>query len=144
MPCITLPIDPILGPTIEIGISAAAALRNAGAGAPAITWIKAVADTGCSHTSIYTDVAVAAGLKVISKNQVNTPAGPVGCDMYLGDIFIKVPLPNGHIYEYGFPNRGISQLIAKLPGVDALLGMDMFNLGTFHVNGITKNAMFCW
>ncbi len=34
--------------------------------------------------------------------------------------------------------------MVPIPSVDALMGMDLLMLGTLHVNGITKNAMFCW
>lgn len=146
MPCIPLPIDASLRPILEIGISAPASLVPAGAPRPQIQWIKALADTGCTHTSIHSATAASAGLKILGKAPapINTAAGPVTCNIFHGDLFVKVPLPNGTVFEFPFKDRGLIELACKIPDVDALLGMDMFSLGTFHINGITRNAMFCW
>ena len=143
MPCILLPID-ALRPTIEIGIAFPASLVPAGSARPAITWIPAIADTGCSHTSLHGDVCAAAGLNVIGKGITHTANGPVNCNRYLGDMFIKVPFPNGTVFEYPFRDRMFVQLMQKIPQFDALLGMDIFTMGTLHINGHTKNATFCW
>jgi hypothetical protein len=144
MPCITLPLDPGIGPIVELGVSAAAALLPAGSPRPPIQWIRAVADTGCSHTSVHTSIAVNCGLKLISKGTTNTPGGQVPCNIYHGDLFLKIALPNGQQFEFPFRGRGIIELVNKIPSLDALLGMDMLSMGTFHVNGLTKNATFCW
>jgi hypothetical protein len=144
MPCITLPIDAGLRPNLELGISAPLSLQPAGAPPPIIHWISAIADTGCTNTSIYTSVATAAGLRVMGKGLVNTANGPVQCNRFLGDLFVKVPLANGTGFEFFFRDRLLSELMAKIPQCDALFGMDMMTMGTFHVNGITKNATFCW
>lgn len=144
MPCITLPIDAGNRPIIEIGYSAAASLQPAGAPPPKIHWIKAIADTGCTHTSIHADVATAAGLMVLGKGMSMTANGPVTCNLFHGDMFVKIPLPNGQVFEYRFKDRRVAELCTKIPDVDALLGMDLLAIGTFHINGVTKNATWCW
>jgi hypothetical protein len=73
----------------------------------------------------------------------STPGGPVPISNFLADLFIKVSLATGQVIELPFRNRRLGELIHKIP-VDALFGMDMMSLGTFHVNGLTKNATFCW
>ncbi len=146
MPCIQLPIDSSNRPIIESGISAPSSLLPAGASRPPIYWIKALADTGCTNTSVHSATAIASGLKILGKapGQINTAAGPVNCNVYHGDLFVKVPMQNGTVFEYPFRDRGIIELACKIPDVEALLGMDMFSLGTLHINGITRTAMWCW
>jgi hypothetical protein len=144
MPCVTLPIDPQLGPVIDIGIAAPRSLLAAGAASPTIFWVKAGADSGCSHTSIHTTVASSCGLKAMSKVSSNTAAGPVASNIYLGDLFVKIPLAGSQVFEYRFPDRQFVEIASPLPGFNALLGMDILSRGTFHINGITRNATLCW
>jgi hypothetical protein len=144
MPCITLPIDSAFRPTVELGISAAASLLPKGSPPPPIHWVSAIADTGCSHTSVHTSIATKSGLKVLGKGSTHTANGTVNCNLFHGDLFIKIPLANGQVFEYPFKDRRIVELMVPIPSVDALMGMDLLMLGTLHVNGITKNAMFCW
>jgi hypothetical protein len=143
MPCITLPVDANFRPTLEIGISAAASLQQKGV-ALKIHWFPAIADTGCSHTCIHADVAAVAGLQVVGKGTSNTANGQVAMNLFYGDLFMRVTLPNGQAYEYPMRNRRFGELCTKIPDVDALLGMDVLMQGTFHVNGLTRNAIFCW
>ena len=144
MPCVTLPVDASGRPLIEIGISSARSLLPAGAAPPVIHWVNALIDTGCTITSVYTAIAAQAELPILGKGSTNTANGTVACNLFHGDLFIKIPLPNGQVYEYRFADRRILELCVKPPAFDALLGMDMLMRGTFHVNGITKNATFCW
>jgi hypothetical protein len=85
MPCILLPIDPVLAPTLEIGLSSSLSVVAAGAARPQIHWAKVIADAGCSHTSIPADIVPACGLKVLGKGSSNT-AGLVPCNIYHGDL----------------------------------------------------------
>jgi hypothetical protein len=144
MPCITLQIDPAFGPIIEIGIALPASTIVAGAPKPPISWVKALGDTGCSHTSIHASVATALSLQIVGKANAHTGGGATANDIYHGDLFLRVPLANNQVFEFPFRDRQFLELKAKLPAGDALLGMDILGLGTFHVNGITKNAMLCW
>jgi hypothetical protein len=143
MPCINFPIDPI-GPTLDIGISAPGSLLAAGTPAPRITWLKGIADTGCSHTSIHASVAAACGLIVMGKSSANTPAGTVAVNIYHGDLFLRSLLSWTSPFEWKFNDRGFLEMKAKNPAFDVLLGMDILNLGAFSTNGGLKQATFCW
>lgn len=81
---------------------------------------------------------------VMGKANSMTANGSVTCNQFHGDMFLKIPLPNGQVFEYRFKDRRITELCTKIPDVDALLGMDMLAIGTFHINGVTKNATLCW
>lgn len=143
MPCSTFPIDPALGPVVEIGISPPRSLLAANAPAPAITWIKAIADTGCTHTSIFGGAATRAGLQVVSKTTVNSTSHSIPANVYLGDLFLKYSVANT-AFEFRFRDRPFLELIRGDPNFESLLGMDILSIGTFYVNGQTKTATFCW
>ncbi len=140
MPCINIPIDPI-GPVIEIGVSQPTSTANGTH--PTVYWIKAVVDTGCSHTSIHTSVAVKCGLTVLGKASANTPGGAHAVNLYHGDLFLR-PIIRGKPFEFPFNDRGLVEMTHQNPDFDALLGMDILNYGTFHTNGVLKQATFCW
>jgi hypothetical protein len=144
MPCITLPIEAGLKPTLEIGISSAASLLTPQASRPLIDWITCLVDTGCTHTSIHSSVAQTSRLPVMGKGWTNTGNGQVRCNQFLGDLFIRVPLPGGQVIEHAFRDRLFVELMTKIPQCDGLLGMDILTLGTLHLNGMTKNVTFCW
>src|SRR5215467_11854140 len=114
MPCINLPIDPI-GPVIEIGISLPISLMAQGAPAPQIHWIKALADTGCSHTSIHSSVATKCGLTVISKSAASTPAGSVAVNVYHGDLLLRPLIGGVTPFEWRFPDRGLLEMLHHNP-----------------------------
>ena len=142
MPCIAIPIDPI-GPVLEIGIAAPRSQLAQGAPPPQIHWIKAIADTGCSHTSIQTSVAAKIGLNIVSKGSASTPGGNVAVNLYLGDLFLR-PMIGTRPFEFRFGDRGLSEMVNPNPHFEALLGMDILNFGVFVVNGMTTEATFCW
>jgi hypothetical protein len=142
MPCINLPLDPV-GPTIEIGISLPRSGLAAGAPNPPIRWIKALADTGCSHTSIHSSVALACGLNVLGKNTVTNTSGPVAVNNYHGDLFLR-PIIGSGPFEWRFADRGLLELLHQNQHFDALLGMDLLSQGTFSMIGSIKTASFCW
>jgi hypothetical protein len=143
MPCININIDPV-GPTLDVGIAFPSSLLPANAKAPAITWFKALADTGCSHTSIHSSVATACGLTVIGKAGVATTAGSVAANMYHGDLFLRSLISWVTPFEWKFADRGLLEMIHKNPAFDILLGMDILNMGAFSTNGGLKQATFCW
>jgi hypothetical protein len=128
---------------IEIGISAPISQLAAGAGPPPIHWIKAIADTGCSLTSIHASVANKCGLKVISKANSNTAASMVVVNLYHGDLLLR-PLIGSRPFEWRMNDRRILQLVHSSPDFDALLGMDVLSTGLFSCNGALKHATFCW
>ncbi len=143
MPCTTFALDPTLGPVTEIGISAPRSLLPQGSPVPPITWIKAIADTGCSTTSIFSGVAAKAGLTVVSKTNVISTTHTVPANVYLGDLWIRGSYLGG-THEFAIYDRPFIELIQQNPSFDALLGMDVFNLGTLLVNGHAGMATFSW
>ena len=141
MPCITVPLDP-LGPIIEIGIALPGGFPRPNP-PPPIQWIKAIADTGCTHTSIHNSVAAALGLTVLSKGIANTASGPAPANIYHGDLFLR-PLIGGKQFEWLFNDRQLLELAQNHAKYDALLGMDILSQGLFSVNGALNSATFCW
>jgi hypothetical protein len=142
MPCINLPIDS-LGPVIEIGISSPRSLGGSSGPLPKIHWIKAIADTGCTTTSIHSSVAARCGLQTISKVPASNPGGVIAVNIYHADVFLR-PLIGGKPFEWLIPDRGILEMVNPNPNFEALLGMDVLGMGVFTTNGLTKQATFCW
>jgi hypothetical protein len=142
MPCINLQIEPI-GPVIELGVSCPASKQVPGTPSPKIYWIKAIVDTGCSHTAIHTSNALQCGLSVISKGQASTPGGMVANNIYHGDLFLR-PLVGATPFEWKFPDRPIGEMVHHNPAFDALLGMDIISHGILTVVVNIKLATFCW
>jgi Aspartyl protease len=143
MPCITIPINPI-GPILEIGISSPASQLTSGSAKPQAIWFKALADTGCTHTSIHASVAQKSGLKVIGKGGAQTPGGNTAVNVYHGDLFIRSLISWSSNFDWQFADRGLVEMVNPNPNFDALLGMDILNLGTFTTHGGLKVATFCW
>jgi hypothetical protein len=143
MPCILIPFS-VVGPLLEIGIAAPVSLAPHGAPPTPITWIKAIADTGCSHTALFSGVATAAGLPIIGKTQVHNTSQIVSADIYLGDLIIRCGLPGNRVFEFPFRDRRFTELLQGGPNHNALLGMDILGLGVFTTNGLLASATFCW
>jgi hypothetical protein len=143
MPCINFPIDPI-GPVLEIGIAPPASLRAPDAPQPPILWFKALADTGCSDTSIHTSVAQRCGLQIMSKGTATTPTGIVPVNLFHGDLFLRALVAWETEVEWPMRDRTFAELTHGDPTFDVLLGMDILNLGVFTTNGSTRQATFCW
>lgn len=141
MACITFPIDAI-GPVIEIGISQPRSLLAQGSAPPQIAWIKAIADTGCTHTSIHSSVAAGCGLAIVGKLPVSSTMQTTPVNLYHGDVFIRFPVA-GTFFEWRFPDVGLLELLLPSPQFQALLGMDILNRGTMYINGAMKQATFC-
>jgi hypothetical protein len=142
MPCVNFPIEAI-GPRLDVGISPPASLAVAGT-TPKITWFKALADTGCTHTSIHSSVATACGLQVVGKSTVDTTAGVVPVNVFHADIYLRSLIAWVSPFEWTFVDRGLLELLHQNPAFDILLGMDILNLGTFSTNGGLKQATFAW
>ena len=143
MPSVSLPISAV-GPTLEIGIATPASLLAADAPKPQIQWFKAIADTGCSHTSIHSSVAAKCGLKVLSKTTATTPGANVAVNIYHGDLFLRSMVSWITPFDWGFGDRGFVEMVNPNPNFDALLGMDVLSFGVFVVNGGLKQATFSW
>ncbi len=153
MACINFPIDPRLGPIVEIGISLSTTKKTAsGSSAPQIHWIKAVADSGCSHTSIQDTLIRQIGLPKSSKvpaysaREQRLDAKDHLVDAFRGVLFIRAPLVGfpAQIVEEQFRDLLFPEIKVPLPNFGALLGMDILGLGMFTVNGPGKQATFCW
>jgi len=148
MPCINFPIDQTLGPFLNIGIAPAASLNPSGAAAMGqapsnVQWIKAIADTGCTLTSIYSGIAAGLNLPVISKCPVNNTTHTTISNVYLCDLFIKLQSP-GFSFDYRFADRRVIELTRYDTRFDALLGMDILSIGMFTINGPLKTASLCF
>jgi hypothetical protein len=143
MPCTTFTLDPTFGPVAEIGIAAPASFQPKGAAPPPITWIKAIADTGCGITSVFSGVAANAGLLVVGKTNVISTTHTMPANVYLGDLFIRGSYLGAPMIM-PLPDRQFIELIQSHPNFDALLGMDVFRLGTLVVNGHAGVATFAW
>lgn len=143
MPCINFP-NQAAGPSLQIGFSVSAATRAPNSPKPNIHWVNAIADTGCTMTSVYTAAASAAGLQILSKTMVNSTTHSVAANVYIGDLWLRLPLPNGSFFDWAFPNRGFIELLQSNAGCEALLGMDILASGFFSVNGLSRTSTFCW
>ena len=141
MPCITFPIDPI-GPIIEIGVSQPRSQIAQGTPFPQITWIKAIADTGCTNTSVHTSIAAACSLNVVGKVPVASTMQTAAANVYLADVFIRFPIGTS-FYDWQFADVSMLELLHPSPNFKALLGMDILNQGAFFINGGMKQATFC-
>ncbi len=142
MPSIQFPIS-TLGPSLEVGISRAVSLLPSES-TPHVLWFKAIADTGCSHTSIHSSVAVKCGLQTISKSFASTPAGNVAVNMYHGDLYLRSLVSWATPFDWSFNDRAFAEMVHQNPNFDILLGMDILNMGVFITNGGLRQATFSW
>jgi hypothetical protein len=142
MPCLNLPIEPV-GPVIELGISAPLSQQTQGSGSLPVQWIRAIVDTGCTHTSLHSSIAHGCGLSAISKGSANTPGGNVITNIYHGDLVLK-PLIGNSPFEWRFPDWQIIEMVSPNPAFDALLGMDLIRSGLLTINATIGVATFCW
>lgn len=143
MPCINFPIDPI-GPILDVGISSPNSLRPSGAPPPAISWFKALVDTGCGTTSIHASAARQCGIQVIGKSAIETATGVVPVNVFYGDLYVRPLLLWQTPSQSRFDNRSFAELPHGHASFDILLGMDVLNLGFFSMNGGSRLATFCW
>jgi hypothetical protein len=142
MPCINIPIEAV-GPVVELGISAPVSQQGAGSPLPQIQWVRALVDTGCSHTAIHSTVAQNCGLSIVGIAPVTTPGGPVTNHVYHGDLILR-PLIGGRAFEWRFGDCQITQMAHSNPAFEALLGMNILGIGLLAVDGIARSATFCW
>lgn len=94
--------------------------------------VKAIWDTGASGSAITSKVVTALGLIPTGGANVNTANGVVFQNTYTVDI----GLPNGVLIG----SIIVTEVAALSSGVDALIGMDVINLGDFSItnhNGLT-------
>jgi hypothetical protein len=142
MPCLNLPIEPI-GPVVELGVSAPVSQQIPGSAGPPIQWVRAIVDTGCTHTSLHSSIAQRCGLSIISKGSATTPGGNVSINIYHGDLVLRQIIGSAP-FEWRFSDRQIVEMVNPNAAFDALLGMDLIRLGLFTVNCAIGIATFCW
>jgi hypothetical protein len=143
MPVALFNNDPI-GPTVEIGIAPHSPSDIAGVPPPTTVWIKAIADTGCTHTSICAAAAARASLPVIGIGQMTTASHTIPANLYFGTLWVRGMVTGTTSFAWNFPARTFIEL--GLPGAshEALLGMDIISLGIMVVNGSEKKTTFAW
>lgn len=143
MPCINLPVDANVGLRLDLGISPPSSLVAQGSPAPPVFWFRAIADTGCTRTSIHASVAAKCGLKVISKGTAKTAGGNVPVNIFHGDLFVRSLINWMTPFDWKFADRGLMEMVNSNPDFDALLGMDILGMGTLTTTGLMR-ATFCW
>src|SRR5438067_262118 len=92
---------------------------------PNVTMIEAIWDTGATGSTITTKVVQALGLVPIGMTQVNTANGIATQNTYL----VNIKLPNG----LGIRDVTVMECAALSSGCDALIGMDIINLGDLSI-----------
>ena len=130
MPFFTLQLDPagggpILQAVVSVSAPRAAALQQANEAIPQFQVIRALVDTGASHTCIDPSVLSALGLTPSGSTDCFTPttgATPVPKDTY--DVGFNI------IAQVGIPHLGIETLSVmesslSIQGIHALIGRDV-------------------
>jgi predicted aspartyl protease len=110
------------------------ALQNAGMPLPQIQNVRALVDTGASHTCLDPSVFAALGLQPTGTTQVITPTTgsvPVNADTY--DVSILIPA--GNQQPFVRPNMAVSSSVLLHQGFHALLGRDILKHCILHYNG---------
>lgn len=143
MPCINLPFDPTIGPLIPIGISAPLSLAQPGAVPLPVRVVQGLVDTGCSNLAISPATAAALGLPIIGKASVVSSTQTAPANVYLGDLHIPF-LTGGTASRHSFADVRFLDFLHPDPNFDALIGRDVFSMGTLIVNGQTRQFTFCW
>jgi hypothetical protein len=143
MPYLSFNNEPI-GPVISVGVSSPKSLLAPDASSPQIYWFRAIADTGCTNTSVSQNVINTLGLKSISKAQVTSTTQMINANVFLGDVFLKASIVSSGQIDWAFPNRFLLELIHQSPHFDVLLGMDMLEYGVFSMDGPGKAGTFSW
>jgi hypothetical protein len=132
-----------LGPVFDVWISVStlrdAALKAANKPVPAPVLVKALIDTGASHTTIDLSLVNQLGLSPGGIVQVITPTtGPIPCDQFTYDVGIYVPLPNGAVWPIPLWIVSAAELLHQ--GFSVLYGRDLLTQSTLYYDG--ANGMF--
>lgn len=138
MPFFTLQVSPA-GPIVEafVGVSAGrmAALQQLRQSVPAPQHIRALLDTGASHTCIDPIVLQALALQPTGQVQVHTPTTggtPAVCNQY--DISLLIPAPNG--LPFSVPTTAVTEHeLFNAQGFHALVGRDVISRCVLIYNG---------
>jgi hypothetical protein len=127
-----------LGPIIDIFLTASSlrldALKAAGTPAPAPLLVKALVDTGASHTSFDTSIVGQLGLTPTGIVSVITPStGAVPVDMFSYDLGFHVPFPTGQFWSKALWIATAADLNHQ--GFSVLLGRDLLAEGMLLYDG---------
>ena len=101
--------------------------------------MKALIDTGASHTTMDVSLVSQLGLSPTGMVQVITPTtGSTPCDQFTYDIGLFVPTPNGAGWSVPLWVVSAAELIHQ--GFAILYGRDLLSQNTLHYDG--ANGMF--
>lgn len=95
--------------------------------------LRALWDTGATHTCITEEIAKELKLIPVSKRDINTAGGVKTANVYVVDIQLpsKAIIPSVQVAAVDIPNTA-----------DALIGMDIIGLGDFSVTNFKGNTVF--
>ncbi len=127
-----------LGPLIDIYLAVStqrlAVLSATGKVPPQPILVKALVDTGASHTSIDTSIVKQLDLTPTGVVSVITPStGAVPCDMFSYDLAFHIPFPTGQYWSKGLWVATAAELNHQ--GFSVLLGRDLLAEGMLIYDG---------
>ena len=125
----TVPYEKI-SPELLTKVSFSSSFKNANA--IEVTGIG-IWDTGATTSAISSNIAKKCNLIPISKAEVHTAGGLVSQNVYLVDILV----PNGVVI-----NSVKVTEIPEIHGADALIGMDVIQLGDFAISNTDGKTTF--
>jgi hypothetical protein len=133
------------GPLIDIYVALSAPRLEMPAEAdpaqpePKPVGVKALVDTGASHTSIDVSLVKLLGLVPSGIASVITPTtGNVPCDVPCYDVAFHIPFPNGHFHSFSLWVASAMEL--QHQGFSVLLGRDILASGMLVYDGV--HSMF--
>ena len=137
MPCLTQVFDPRTGPVVTVGIAPPQASPTG------MDWIRALVDTGSSHSAVSASAARRARLPSIAKTIVMNTSQITPADVYAGDLYLPYENSAGrHVHQ--IPRCRLVEILLPSPNFDMLIGRDILSIGTLIVIGQTNVVNFCW
>ena len=120
---------------IYVGVSEARqkALEIAGKPVPPLQGIRALIDTGASHTCLDSQIIRRLGLTPTGKVTSHTASS--GATPYMSDQYdVSINFPLGSLMRR-FPGLPVIQLELSVQGIDALIGFDLLRNGILILDG---------
>ena len=111
--------------------------------APAIGWVRALVDTGCSHTSVTSTLAQSIGLNIAGRGSAHNAQSTTAVNIFHADLILK-PIILGNPVEIRVPDCRLMEFLHPSLPFDVLLGMDLLMQGTMYINGTNCLLTFCW
>lgn len=129
MPHVTLPVDRILGPLIDISVrvtsARADALKAAQKPVPPAVHLRALVDTGASCCVLDPSVIDQLELSPTGQSSVHTPStGENAHQCFTYDVYLSLIHPE---LKRNFQSIPVMQLELKAQGIDALIGRDVLS-----------------